>query len=91
MEILGKERIASLSTHYTLCTYACLDLDATQVREKKQKGKEGRKRNAERDNIPTRVLGEKKKKGESKEIRLQRIGYMRGKTWDGREANNAFR
>lgn len=32
-----------------------------------------------------------KKKGESKEIRLQRIGYMRGKTWDGREANNAFR
>lgn len=56
---------------------------------KKQKGKEGRKRNAERDNIPTRVLGEKK--GESKEIRLQRIGYMRGKTRDGREANNAFR
>lgn len=34
MEILEKERIASLSTHYTLCTYACLDLEATQMREK---------------------------------------------------------
>lgn len=89
MEILGKERIASLSTHYTLCTYACLDLDATQVREKNRRVKKDGKGTRKGITYQQEFLA--KKKGESKEIRLQRIGYMRGKTWDGREANNAFR
>lgn len=81
MEILGKERIASLSTHYTLCTYACLDLDATQVREKKQKGKEGRKRNAERDNIPTRVLGEKKRREQRNSVTTHRVYERENMGW----------
>lgn len=48
---------------------------------KKQKGKEGRKRNAERDNIPTRVLGEKKRREQRNSVTTHRVYERENMGW----------
>lgn len=81
MEILGKERIASLSTHYTLCMYACLDLDATQVREKNRRVKKDGKGTRKGITYQQEFLAKKKRREQRNSVTTHRVYERENMGW----------
>lgn len=75
----GKNSIVVYPLHvmYVRVSWSRCDTSAGKNRRVKKDGKGTRK------GITYQQEFLAEKKGESKEIRLQRIGYMRGKIWDG--------